>query len=79
MLDINYIRQNPEEVVTMLHKRQLASEEPKINELLKLEDQRKTLVRESDDLKALRNKRSKEIADMKRRGISGLDLEAQIT
>ncbi len=79
MLDINSIRQHPEEIISMLHNRQLASEEPKIAQLLDLDRERKGLVQRSDDLKALRNKRSKEIADMKRRGISGLDLEAQIT
>jgi len=36
MLDINLIRQQPEEFIAMLHKRQLASEEPKINELFRL-------------------------------------------
>ncbi len=69
MLDINYIRQNPEEVVAMLHKRQLASEEPKVAQLLNFDRERKSLVQRSDDLKALRNKVSKEIADIKKSGV----------
>jgi seryl-tRNA synthetase len=69
MLDINSIRQHPEEVITMLHNRQLASEEPKIEQLLNLDGERKGLVQRSDDLKALRNKVSKEIADIKKSGI----------
>jgi seryl-tRNA synthetase len=69
MLDINYIRQNPEEVLKMLHKRQLASEEPKVAQLLDFDRERKVLVQRSDDLKALRNKVSKEIADIKKSGI----------
>ena len=69
MLDINYIRQNPEEVVAMLHKRQLASEEPKVAQLLDFDRERKSLVQRSDERKALRNKVSKEIADIKKSGI----------
>ncbi len=69
MLDINYVRQNPDEVVEMLHKRQLSSEEPKVAQLLDFDKERKALVQRSDDLKALRNKVSKEIADIKKSGI----------
>ena len=64
MLDINFIRQNPEEVLDMLHNRQLSSEEPKLAELLDLDKKRKELVQRSDDQKALRNKVSKEIAEI---------------
>lgn len=69
MLDINTIRQHPEEIISMLHNRQLASEEPKIEQLLNLDRERKGLVQRSDDLKALRNKVSKEIAEIKKSGI----------
>ncbi len=68
MLDINYIRQNPDEVVIMLLNRQLSSEEPKVSQLLELDKKRKELVQRSDDLKALRNKVSKEIADIRKSG-----------
>ena len=66
MLDINVIRQNPEEVIDMLRKRQLSSEEPKLAELLELDKKRKELVQHSDEQKALRNKVSKEIAEIKK-------------
>ena len=79
MLDIAYIRQDPVEIATMLHNRQLSVEEPKLQRLLELDKQRKTLVKESDELKALRNKRSKEIAEMKKSGISADELEQHIT
>ncbi|NMW22163.1 MAG: serine--tRNA ligase [Chlorobiaceae bacterium] len=79
MLDINLIRQQPEEFIAMLHKRQLASEEPKINELLSLDKHRKELVQRSDDQKALRNKVSKEIAEIKKSGTgSGEELILQM-
>ncbi len=68
MLDINVIRQFPEEIIAMLHKRQLSAEEPKLLELLELDKKRKGLVQRSDDQKALRNKVSKEIAEIKKSG-----------
>lgn len=68
MLDINVIRQHPEEVAAMLHQRQLASEEPKLRLLLDFDKERKELVQRSDEQKALRNRVSKEIADIKKRG-----------
>ena len=68
MLDINYIRQNPDEVVAMLHNRQLSVEEPKLHQLLAFDKERKQLVQRSDEQKALRNKVSKEIADIKKSG-----------
>jgi seryl-tRNA synthetase len=69
MLDINSIRQHPEEIIAMLHNRQLASEEAKVAQLLELDKERKGLVQRSDDLKALRNKVSKEVADIKKSGV----------
>ncbi len=68
MLDINYIRQNPDEVVAMLHNRQLSVEEPKLQQLLACDKERKQLIQRSDEQKALRNKVSKEIADIKKSG-----------
>ncbi|EAT58501.1 serine--tRNA ligase [Chlorobium ferrooxidans] len=68
MLDINYIRLNQVEVMNMLHQRQLAVEVPRLQELLDLDKERKELVQRSDDQKALRNKVSKEVADIKKSG-----------
>ncbi|MCG8342237.1 MAG: serine--tRNA ligase [Chlorobiales bacterium] len=68
MLDINYIRQNPEEVVEMLKKRRQAEDCAELDELLECDMQRRELVQKSDQLKALRNKVSKDIAVIKRTG-----------
>ncbi|MEI8186616.1 MAG: serine--tRNA ligase [Chlorobiaceae bacterium] len=73
MLDINIIRQNPEEVIDMLRMRMLSSEEPKLAELLAFDKKRKELVQRSDDQKALRNKVSKEIAEIKKSGKGSAD------
>lgn len=68
MLDINYIRQSSDEVVAMLRARQLESEIPRVAELLDLDRQRRELVQQTDDMKALRNRVSREVADMKKSG-----------
>ena len=68
MLDINYIRQNPEEIAEMLKKRRQEEDCPRLDELLECDRQRRELVQKSDNLKALRNKVSKDIAVIKRTG-----------
>ncbi|MEI8033312.1 MAG: serine--tRNA ligase [Chlorobiaceae bacterium] len=68
MLDINLIRQHPEGIAEMLRNRQLATEVPKLELLLTLDKERKELVQRSDDMKALRNRVSKEVADIKKSG-----------
>lgn len=73
MLDINSIRQNPDEVVAMLHNRQLSAEEPKLHRVLECDKERKELVQRTDEQKALRNKVSKEVAEMKKKGTGSPD------
>jgi seryl-tRNA synthetase len=68
MLDINLVRQNPDDVITMLHQRQMGEDAGKVRELLDIDRARKEMVQRADDLKALRNRVSKEIADIKRTG-----------
>lgn len=68
MLDISYIRQNPEEVKEMLRQRQQSDDLPKVDRLLERDAERKAMVQRTDDLKALRNRVSKEIANIKRTG-----------
>ena len=79
MLDINFIRQNPDEVKEMLRRRQQGEDAPKVDRLLERDAERKAMVQETDDLKALRNRVSKEIANIKRTGQgSGDELIAQM-
>jgi seryl-tRNA synthetase len=68
MLDINFVRQHPDEVIAMLLRRQMGDEAGKVQELLDIDTARKELVQRTDDQKALRNRVSKEIADIKRTG-----------
>lgn len=68
MLDINYIRQNPEEVAAMLEARLLSGEEPKLRRLLEADVERRLLVQKSDELKALRNSTSREVGMLRKSG-----------
>jgi seryl-tRNA synthetase len=57
----------------MLRARQLESEIPRVAELLDLDRQRRELVQQTDDMKALRNRVSREVADMKKSGSGPAD------
>lgn len=65
MLDIKKIRENPEEVKKALSKRNY---EVDFDVLLNLDEQRKALITEVEQLKAARNKASKEVGQIKREG-----------
>ncbi|MBF0586775.1 serine--tRNA ligase [Prosthecochloris sp. N3] len=73
MLDINFIRQHPEKVSLMLEQRQQGEDIAKLNQLLDFDKERRELIKQSDDLKALRNKVSKDIAVIKRSGQGSAD------
>ena len=73
MLDINFIRQNPEKVSRMLEQRQQREDIDKLNQLLDCDVRRRTMVQRTDELKALRNKVSKDIAVIKRSGQGSAD------
>jgi seryl-tRNA synthetase len=63
MLDMNLIRENPELIRQAMRARQM---EPKpVDQILSLDEQRRTLIQEVENLKAERNQVSKEIGRMK--------------
>ena len=63
MLDINLIRENPDLVREALRKRQ--NDPEPVDQVLKLDEQRRTLIHQVENLKAERNTVSKEIGKMK--------------
>ena len=65
MLDIRKIRENPDEVKKALLKRNYEAD---FDVLLKLDEQRKQLITEVEQMKAQRNKASKEVGQIKRDG-----------
>ncbi|MFN3492395.1 MAG: serine--tRNA ligase, partial [Anaerolineales bacterium] len=63
MLDINLIRETPQIVRKALQDRQM--DDSPVNFILKLDEERRTLLGEVEKLKAERNAVSKEISKMK--------------
>ena len=67
MLDINRIRNNPQEVVDALAKKGYAAD---FTEILKWDDERKKTITEIEQLKAQKNKVSSQIPMLKKAGQS---------
>lgn len=63
MLDIRAIRSNPEEIIRKLKRR---GQEFRIDEVLKLDEQRRQVIYEVEELKGRKNKVSEEVAKLKK-------------
>jgi len=70
MLDIKDIRENPELYKKGLAKKNAAGQ---IDDLLEIDSKRREKITKADDLKALRNRVSKEIGELKRKGKDARD------
>lgn len=75
MLDLNLIRSNPEQVAQALAKRGYQAD---FSELLNWEARRRELLSENEAVKAERNKKSKEIPMLKKRGEDTTELMASL-
>ena len=75
MLDIKRIRQNPQELIDALKKRNSAID---VTELLQLEEQRRANLSEVEALKQRRNDESKKIAQVKRAGGDAEEIMAEM-
>ena len=67
MLDINYIKQNPEEVIARLQKKGKEARE-EIEQIIALDAERRDLIRETEDIKAEQNRTNKLIPQYKKEG-----------
>ena len=67
MLDIRRIKENPEEIIDLLARKGKDARET-IERILELDNQRRALVNETDNLKAKQNAVSKQIPAMKKAG-----------
>lgn len=65
MLDIKLIRENPEKVNELLKRR---NPELSIDEVLKIDEQRRNVQKQADDLRAKRKTESQKIGEMKKKG-----------
>lgn len=67
MLDVKYVRQNPDKVRSALESRGATAD---LDKFLKLDEERRNLLFEAEKLKSLRNQESEEIARKKKMGES---------
>lgn len=77
MLDIKLIRDNPEAVRVALRKR-AQGEDSRVDEIAKLDEQRRALITKGEHLKSERNRVSKEIGALKAKGQSADDKMASM-
>ncbi len=75
MLDIKFIRENPELVKKGIENK---NEKNRVDELLGLDKKRRELITQSEDLKAEKNKVSQEIAKMKKSGEDASEVIAKM-
>ncbi len=71
MLDLKFIRENPDLVKRAI---QLKKERDNIDEILKLDEGRRELIKRGDALKARRNDVTEEIANLKKQGRDATEL-----
>ena len=74
MLDIKFIRDNPETVRQAIRAKQLHDAEPNLNQLLLLDEEFRLLRQDLEEKQAVRNASSKKIGELKRKGESADEL-----
>lgn len=78
MLDLKFIRENVETVKNGLKNRSAYDALSALDDLLKHDEQRRTLLPEAEELRRRRNEASKEIADLKKEGKDSPELMEEI-
>ena len=68
MIDIKFLRENPDVVRENIKKKFQDEKLPLVDEVIKLDDERRTVQQEADDLRAKKNKISKEIGALMAQG-----------
>ena len=68
MLDIKFVRENPELVKENIKKKFQDEKLPLVDEAIKLDEERRAYQQQSDDLKSERNKISKQIGALMAQG-----------
>lgn len=77
MLDMKAIRQNPEQIKQAMKNRNMNLDQA-VDDILLIDQQRRALMQQSDELKAEQNKASKEIPALKKQGQSVDELMARM-
>lgn len=74
MLDIKLIRENPDQINKLLQRR---SSELNIDEILKIDEERRQLQKKADDLRRERNEISNKIGQLKKEGQDTTEIQAK--
>ena len=77
MIDINYIKSNPDEVIARLAKKGKDAKQ-EIEQILALDTERRALIVEGEALKAEQNKINKQIPQLKKQGVDVAPIFAQM-
>jgi seryl-tRNA synthetase len=75
MLDIKFIRENPEQVKKAIESK---NEKSRVDEILVLDEKRRSLITETEELKAKRNKASAQIPQLKKSGQDVTEILAEM-
>lgn len=75
MLDIKLIRENPEKINELLKRR---NPELSIDEVLKIDEERRRIQTSADDLRALRKKESQKIGELKKSGQNTDEIQSEV-
>jgi seryl-tRNA synthetase len=78
VLDLRLFRNEPDTVKAALARRGLADAEALVDDVLRLDAERREAIQEADDKKAQRNEVSKEIGERKRRGEPAEEMIAEM-
>ncbi|MBQ2611233.1 serine--tRNA ligase [bacterium] len=75
MLDIKLIRENPEKINELLKRR---NPELSIDEVLRIDEERRRIQTSADELRALRKKESQKIGELKKSGQNTDEIQAEV-
>ncbi len=81
MLDIRFVRENPEVVKQNIRNKFQEAKLPLVDEVIELDQKSRAAKAEADDLRAMRNKLSKQIGELMRQGkkAEADEVKAQVT
>ena len=80
MLDIRFVRENPEAVKENIKKKFQDDKLPLVDEVIALDEEKRSVQKQADELRANRNKLSKEIGNLMAQGKKeeGMALREQV-
>ncbi len=78
MLDLRFVRENPDAVRRAMRAKMMADDLPKLEQLLRLDEEHRLVKRDLEEKQAQRNADSRAVGEMKRRGQDDPELMARL-